>query len=214
MGADPPDLRSDVSDIEIWTARTTNGLRVSIILEELGMPYRAHAVDIDDPATKPAAMLAINPSGAIPVMLDHATGIGMSQSFAIQWHLCEKAGRFLGEGTAQRALVRQWMSYVMTDVISATHPIFVLTSELQGTPTGIIAHYEQRLLRFLGQADARLAEAPYLAGADVTVADFALYPTAAFRTKLLDRVGGLPHLRGWMTRMAARPGVAKGMQVP
>lgn len=203
-----------MSDIEIWTARTTNGLRVSIILEELGMPYRAHAVDIDDPATKPPAMLAINPSGAIPVMLDHATGIGMSQSFAIQLHLCEKAGRFLGEGAAQRALVLQWLSHVMTDVISATHPIFVLTSELQDTPAGIIAHYEQRLLRFLGQADARLAEAPYLAGADVTVADFALYPTAAFRTRLLDRVGGLPHLRGWMQRMAARPGVAKGMQVP
>jgi GSH-dependent disulfide-bond oxidoreductase len=200
--------------IEIWTARTTNGLRVSIMLEELGLPYTAHAVDIDDPATKPPAMLAINPSGAIPVMLDHETGIGLSQSFAIQHYLCGKAGRFLGETAAERAAILQWLSFVMTDVISATHPIFVLGSELRATPPAIIGHYEQRLLRFLGQADAQLAKAPHLAGEAISVADFALYPTAAFRTKLLDRAGGLPHLRGWMSRMAARPGVAKGMQIP
>jgi GSH-dependent disulfide-bond oxidoreductase len=200
--------------IEIWTARTTNGLRVSIMLEELGLPYTAHAVDIDDEATKPAAMRAINPSGAIPVLLDHATGIGMSQSFAIMLHLCEKAGRFLPTEPAARAATLQWLSYVMTDVISATHPIFVLTSELADTPAPIVAHYEARLLRFLAQADARLAASPWLAGEEITVADFALYPTAAFRTRLLDRVGGLPALRRWMATMAARPAVARGMAVP
>ncbi len=212
MGARAPDLRARM--IEIWTARTTNGLRVSIMLEELGLPYTAHAVDIDDEATKPAAMRAINPSGAIPVMLDHATGIGMSQSFAIMLHLCEKAGRFLPTEPAARAATLQWLSYVMTDVISATHPIFVLTSELSDTPTHIVQHYEGRLLRFLGQADARLAQSPWLAGEEITVADFALYPTAAFRTRLLDRVGGLPALRHWMAKMAARPAVARGMAVP
>jgi len=200
--------------IEIWTARTTNGLRVSIMLEELGLPYTAHAVDIDDEATKPAAMRAINPSGAIPVLLDHESGIGMSQSFAIMVHLCEKAGRFLPTEPVARARVLQWLSHTMTDVISATHPIFVLNSELKDTPPHIIAHYEGRLLRFLGQADAQLAASPWLAGDEITVADFALYPTAAFRTRLLDRVGGLPSLRRWMAAMAARPGVARGMQVP
>ncbi|MGX9963997.1 glutathione S-transferase family protein [Roseomonas sp. F4] len=200
--------------IEIWSARTTNGLRVSIMLEELGLPYRAHAVDIDDPATKPAEMMAIAPHGAIPVLKDDATGIAMTQSFAIMQHLCEQEGRFLPKEAAARALVLQWMSYVMTDVISATHPIFVLTSEFTDTPAPIIAHYEARLLRFLGQADAQLATTPYLCGEEVTVADFALYPTAAFRGRLLDRAGGLPHLRAWMRTMAARPGVARGMAVP
>jgi GST-like protein len=200
--------------IEIWTARTTNGLRVSIMLEELGLAYRAHAVDIDDPATKPAAMLAINPSGAIPVFRDDATGIALSQSFAIMQHLCEQEGRFLPREPVARARVLQWLAHTMTDVISATHPIFVLTSELSGTPAPIIAHYEARLLRFLGQVDAQLAATPWLAGEDVTLADFALYPTAAFRQKLMDRVGGLGHLRAWMRRMAARPGVARGMAVP
>ena len=200
--------------IEIWTARTTNGLRVSIMLEELGLPYRAHKVDIDDESTKPAAMLAINPSGAIPVFHDDATGIGMSQSFAIMQHLCEQEGRFLPRDPAARARVLQWLSHTMTDVISATHPIFVLTSELSDTPPAIIAHYEGRLLRFLGQVDAQLARTAWLAGEDITLADFALYPTAAFRQKLLDRAGGLVHLREWMRRMAARPGVARGMAVP
>ena len=200
--------------IEIWTARTTNGLRVSIMLEELGLPYRAHAVDIDDAATKSAAMLAINPSGAIPVFWDAATGVAMSQSFAIMQHLCEQEGRFLPKEPAARARVLQWLSHTMTDIISATHPIFVLTSELSDTPAPIIAHYEARLLRFLGQVDAQLAITPWLAGDEVTLADFALYPTAAFRQKLMDRAGGLGHLRAWMRRMAERPGVARGMAVP
>jgi glutathione S-transferase len=200
--------------IELWSARTTNGLRASIMLEELGLPYTAHRVDFDEKAALPPAMLAINPAGAIPVMRDHETGIGLSQSFAIMLYLCEKAGYFLSTAAGARAATLQWMSFVMTDVISATHPIFVLGSELQDTPPHIIAHYEARLMRFFGVADARLESSPYLAGNDVTVADFALYPTAAFRTKLLDRMGGVPHLRDWMARMAARPGVARGMLVP
>jgi GSH-dependent disulfide-bond oxidoreductase len=200
--------------IELWTARTTNGLRATIMLEELGLPYTAHAVDIDDDASKPAAMLAINPSGAIPVMKDHETGVAISQSFAIQAYCCEKAGKYLGDNLIERTSVRSWLSFVMTDVISATHPIFVLTSEVADTPPHIIAHYEQRLLRFLGHADAQLGRCGWLAGEKLTVADFALYPTAAFRTRLLDRAGGLPHLRKWMEAMAARPGVIRGMALP
>jgi glutathione S-transferase len=147
-------------------------------------------------------------------MKDHETGVAIAQSFAIQAYCCEKAGKYLGADLIERTSVRSWLSFVMTDVISATHPIFVLTSELQGTPPHIVAHYEQRLLRFLGQADARLGRFEWLAGGNLTVADFALYPTAAFRTKLLDRVGGLPNLRRWMAAMAARPGVSRGMALP
>lgn len=213
MEADPGGDRLRLV-IEIWSARTTNGLRVSIMLEELGLPYRAHLVDFDDKASLPPEMLAINPAGSVPVMRDHATGLGMSQSFAIMLHLCEQAGRFLPREPIARAAVLQWMSFVMTDVIAATHPIFVLGSEVKDTPPHIIRHYEGRLMRFFGVADAQLANSPYLAGEAISVADFALYPTAAFRGKLLDRLGGVPHLRGWMARMAERPGVARGMLVP
>ena len=200
--------------IEVWSARTTNGLRVSIMLEELKLDYRAHRVDFDHKASLPAEMLAINAGGAVPVMRDHETGIGMSQSFAIMLYLCEKAGRFLPTDPVGRAATLQWMSYVMTDVIAATHPIFVLTSEVQDTPPHIIHHYEGRLMRFFSVADKQLAISPYLAGVEITVADFALYPTAAFRGKLLDRLGGVPNLWAWMQRMAARPGVARGLLVP
>ncbi|WP_210489590.1 glutathione S-transferase family protein [Microvirga antarctica] len=201
--------------IDLYSARTTNGLRASIMLEELGLPYRVHAVDFDaDNATKPAEMMAVNPAGSIPVLIDHETGVSLSQSFAIMLYLCEKTGRFLPQEPVARAQVLQWMSFVMTDVISATHPIFVLTSELKDTPEPIIRHYEARLMRFLGQADAQLGRTPFLAGDEISVADFALYPTAAFRQKLLDRVGGVPNLRRWLTEVGARQGVARGMAVP
>ena len=201
--------------IELWTARTTNGLRATVMAEECGLPYRAHKVDFDAPlGTRPPEMLAINPTGAIPVMLDHETGVGMSQSFAIMQYMCETSGRFLPQSGAARAAALQWLSFVMTDVICATHPIFVLSAEITDTPPHIIKHYEGRLLRFLGVADARLSQSPWLAGDAPTIADFALYPTAAFRRGLLDRAGGLPALGRWMEVMAARPGVAAGMQVP
>nr|WP_281413573.1 glutathione binding-like protein [Microvirga antarctica] len=102
----------------------------------------------------------------------------------------------------------------MTDIISATHPIFVLGTHLKDTPAHILAHYEARLLRYFEMADARLARNRYLAGQEICVADFALYPTAHFRRPLIERSNSTPHLERWLAEVGDRPGVTRGMAVP
>jgi glutathione S-transferase len=199
---------------DLYTAATTNGQRASIMLEELGLPYRAVRVELGgDNAKKPEAMMRANPIGAIPVLIDHDRGISLSQSFAIMQYLCEREGRFLPPAGAARALVLQWMAFVMTDVISATHALYMLSGPMQA-PADIVAQYEARLMRHLGLLDARLAEARHLAGDEISMADLALYPTAQMRRPLLARNPRLPHLEAWLDATGARPAVARGMAVP
>lgn len=201
--------------LELYTAATTNGLRASIMLEELGLDYRAHKVEIGAASqSKPAALLEVNATGTIPTLIDGREGISISQSFAIMQYLCEREGRFLPADLRSKALVMQWMSFVMTDVISATHPIFVLGVQLKDTPAHIIKHYEERLMKYLNIADDQLSRHRYLTGDEISIVDFALYPTAHFRLPLIERSNGSWHLRRWLEDMGMRPGVRRGMAVP
>ena len=200
---------------DLYTASTTNGLRASIMLEELELTYRAHTVELSTAIdAKPAALLEVNAAGTIPTLIDHRDGVSISQSFAIMQYLCEREGRFLQQDRGSRAAMLQWMSFVMTDIISATHPIFVLSVQLKDTPPDIIAHYEARLMRYFEVADAQLARTPYLAGKEICVADFALFPTAHFRLPLIERSNGTPHLRRWLDDVYRRPSVQRGIAVP
>lgn len=201
--------------LELFTAPTTNGLRATIMLEELGLAYRVHAVELGgELASKPAALLAANAAGTVPTLIDHRENLSISQSFAIMQYLGEREGRFVGHDLRSRAAIAQWMSFVMTDVISATHPIFVLTVQVKHTPPDIVAHYENRLLHYFHRADEQLARSPFLAGDEITVADLALYPTAQFRRPLIRRSDRTGHLQRWLADVGARAGVQRGMSVP
>ena len=190
--------------LELFTAPTTNGLRATIMLEELGLPYRVHAVELGgELASKPAALLAANAAGTVPTLIDHRENLSISQSFAIMQYLGEREGRFVGHDLRSRAAIVQWMSFVMTDVISATHPIFVLTVQVKS-----------RLLHYFHRADEQLATSPFLAGDEISVADLALYPTAHFRLPLISRSERTGHLQRWLTEVGARAGVQRGMSVP
>lgn len=198
---------------DLYTAGTTNGLRASIMLEELGLPYRATVVDFNAAlSNRPKGLLDANPAGTIPVLVDHERQVSISQSFAIMLYLCERSSRFLPQSAAGRAQVHQWMSFVMTDVISATHGLFMLAGPLKA-PLPIVEQYEARLMRYLGVADHRLAQVQYLAGDEISVVDFALYPTVHFRRPLLDRNPRLTHLEGWLARVGSRAGTIRGMAV-
>jgi GST-like protein len=201
--------------LDLYTAATTNGLRASIMLEELGLSYRAHKVEIGATSQpKPAALLDVNAAGTIPTLIDGREGISISQSFAIMQYLCEREGRFLPSDRRSKALTMQWMSFVMTDIISATHPIYVLSVQLQDTPTHIIKHYEDRLMRYLNLVDDQLSQTKYITGDAISIVDFALYPTAQFRLPLIEKAGGATHLRRWLEAVGSRPGVTRGMAVP
>ncbi|MBM3539794.1 MAG: glutathione S-transferase [Alphaproteobacteria bacterium] len=202
--------------IDLYTAGTGNGRRASVMLEECGVPYTVHKLDLTKGEQKTPEYLKINPLGAIPAIVDHdgpgGQKITLSQSGAIALYLCEKTGKFLPKDMAKRAVAMQWLLHAMSDEAPTSGALFRLGS-LPEKPAAAIASFETRLIDMFRHVDKRLGEAEYLAG-ELSVADFALYPVVAGRMALLDNAGKLDNLKRWAGALAARPGVSKGMKVP
>ena len=202
--------------IDLYTAGTQNGHRAAVMLEESGLAYRAHRLNLAAGDQKKPEYLAINPAGLIPAILDHdgpgGKPLTLSQSGAIVLYLAEKTGKFIPNDAARRAIALQWFMQACTDCAAASGGIFLAGNAVPDKSRSNVEFFEQRLLRFLGVVDARLASNDYLAG-ELSVADFALYPLVATRMPLIEKAGGLTNLRRWASTMSARPGVAKGMTV-
>ena len=200
--------------IDLYTFNTSNGHRASIILEECGLPYRVHKVDLAKGEQRAPEFLNINPAGAIPAIVDHDVPGGplkLSQSGAIMLYAAEKTGRFLPTDPARRAQALQWLMLAVTDVARASTSIFLSSAVLPDKSPANVAYFEEQTLRYLRVAEARLAGRDFLAD-ELSVADFALYPLYAVRKALVDKAGDLPELTRWSAALAARPGVDKGMR--
>ena len=200
--------------IDLYTFNTSNGHRASITLEECGLPYRVHKVDLAKGEQKAPEFLNINPAGAIPAIVDHDVPGGplkLSQSGAIMLYAAEKTGRFLPTDPARRAQALQWLMLAVTDVARASTSIFLSSAVLPDKSPANVAYFEEQTLRYLRVAEARLAGRDFLAD-ELSVADFALYPLYAVRKALVDKAGDLPELARWSAALAARPGVDKGMR--
>ena len=199
--------------IDLYTFNTSNGHRASIILEECGLPYRVHKVDLAKGEQRAPDFLNINPAGAIPAIVDHDVPGGplkLSQSGAIVLYAAEKTGRFLPTDPARRAQALQWLLLAVTDVARPSTSIFLSSAALPDKSPANVAYFEEQTLRYLRVAEARLAGRNFLAD-ELSVADFALYPLYAVRKALVDKAGDLPELTRWGAVLAARPGVDKGM---
>jgi glutathione S-transferase len=202
--------------LEFYTANSSNGQRAAIMLEECGLPYRLHGIDLARGEQREPWFLAINPAGAIPALVDpgsdDATTVRIAQSGAILLYLAMKTGRFFPLPPAQRADAFHWLMLACTDTAAASMTMFLLANYAPERSLANEAFFGERVLSLLRVADARLADREYLAGDDVSIADFALYPLTAVRRALIDAAGGLPHLARWGAALAARPGVQRGMQ--
>jgi GSH-dependent disulfide-bond oxidoreductase len=201
--------------IDLYTAATGNGRRASVMLEECGVPYTVHKLDLTKGENKTAEYLAINPAGAIPAIVDRdgpgGQTVTLAQSAAIALYLCEKTGKFLSKDPVKRAVTMQWLMHAMSDQAPSSGALFRLGS-LPEKPAAAIASFETRLGDQFRYVNKRLGEVEYLAG-ELSVADFALYPVVASRKPIMESVGGLDNLKRWVASLAARPGVAKGMAV-
>jgi GST-like protein len=202
--------------IDLYTAATGNGRRASVMLEECGVSYTAHKLDLTKGEQKAPEYLKINPAGAIPAIVDNegpgGQKVTLAQSGAIALYLCDKTGKFLPKDAGKRAVAMQWFLHAMSDQAPSSGALFRLGS-LPEKPAGAITSFETRLGDMFRYVNTRLGESDYLAG-ELTVADFALYPVVASRMALVESTGGLDHLKRWAATLAARPGVAKGMKVP
>ncbi len=203
--------------IELYTATTGNGRRATLMLEECGLAYAPHKIELGPGANKPADFLKLNPQGTIPVIVDPEGPGGkpfvLKQSAAILLYLAEKTGKLLPKDAAARALAHQWLMFAVTDIGPASGAIFLSTAVFPEKVASVTSFFETRFMDFCRVVERRLGEAPYLAGGELSVADVALYPIIAGRQAMVDKAEGLANVKRWAASLAARPTVVRAFKV-
>jgi GST-like protein len=199
-------------DLHTWT--TPNGRKISIMLEEVGLPYKAIAVDIGKREQFMPEFTRISPNNKIPAIVDHDTGIALMESGAILLYLAEKSGRLMPVTSPAKWVVLQWLMLQMGSV----GPMLGQTHHFHHFNKGKSDYAEQRYLaeaaRIYGVLDRRLGEASYLGGDDYTIADIATWPwIARYEWQGIDWQR-FPQLLRWYRAIAARPAVRRGFDVP
>jgi len=198
--------------IDLYTASTGNGRRATVALEECGLPYTVHKLDLSKGESKTPEFLKINPAGAIPAIVDPdgpgGRKVALAQSGAIVLYCAEKSGKLLPKDPAKRAEAYQWFMQATTDIAPTSSSIFYVSTHVPVKDAGNTAYFEQRLLTQLGVVDKQLAGKDYIVG-ECSIADIALYPVVAARKAMIDAAPGLANVKAWAARMAARPAIAK-----
>jgi GST-like protein len=203
--------------IDFYTWTTPNGRKVSIMLEETGLPYTAHAVNIGKDEQFAPQFIAISPNGKIPAIVDQAGPAGrplaLFESGAILFYLAEKTGRFLSTEPVARYRTMQWLMFQMGGfgpMLGQTHHF--LRAAKEQVPYAI-ERYTKETRRLYGVLDAQLAKSAYLAG-DYSIADMASFPWAARHEWHKVDLAEFPNVKRWYDAIAARPAVDRGMKVP
>jgi GST-like protein len=200
--------------IDAYIAPTANGYRATVALEECGLPYRLHKLDIGKGETRAPEYLRINPAGMIPAIVDSDGPDGkpltVTQSAAIILYAAEKSGRFLPKSGAARYVALQWLMQAASDVAGTSGNLFRVENSMPDKTPGNSDYFKNRLVTFFRDCDRQLEGRDFLAG-EISVADLMLYPGFVARKALLDAAGGLPNLQRWGTTMASRSGVQRGM---
>ena len=200
--------------IDLYTWSTPNGRKVSIMLEECGLPYAVHPIDIGKDHQFAPEFLKISPNNKIPAIVDRDDGQSVFESGAILIYLAEKSGRFLPTAKAPRIATLEWLMFQMGGV----GPMLGQAHHFLHFNPGKAAYAEERYAgearRLYGVMDRRLGEAPYLAGAEVTIADFATWPWLSRWQWQGVELAAFPNVRRWYLELAARPGVQRGYDVP
>ena len=200
--------------IDLYTASTPNGHKASVTLEELGLPYEVHAVDLAKNQQKEPWFLAINPNGRIPAIVDRDLGgLAVFESGAIMIHCAEKAGRLLPTDAAGRARVLSWLMFQMGGVGPMMGQANVFFRYAPEKIPFAIARYQNETRRLYEVLDRRLGEVEYLAG-DYGIADMATWPWVSIHEWAGVSVEGLAHLQRWIEKVGARPAVQRGRAVP
>ena len=200
--------------IDLYTAATPNGHKVSITLEELGLPYSVHVLDLSAGEQKEPAFLKINPNGRIPAIVDRSNGdFPIFESGAIMLYLAERAGRLIPADEKGRSRVVQWLMFQMGGLGPMMGQANVFAKYFPERIQPAIDRYLRESRRLLEVLDGHLADNEYLAG-DYSIADIANFAWArVYHWPGVD-IEGLDHLQRWMAAIDARPEVQRGLAVP
>ncbi len=200
--------------IDLYTAATPNGHKASVALEELGLPYTVHPINLASNEQKQPWFLAINPNGRIPAIIDReADDFAVFESGAILIYLAEKTGRLMPSDAKGRSRVIQWLMFQMGGVGPMMGQANVFFRYFPEKIQPAIDRYQNESRRLFEVLDGQLAREEWLAG-DYSIADIANWCWVRTHKWSGVSVEGLPHLQRWLDAMKARPACQRGIEVP
>lgn len=200
--------------ITLYTAATPNGHKVSIALEELGLPYELRVLDLSKGEQKTPDFLAINPNGRIPAIVDHdEADFAVFESGACLVYLAEKTGRLMPADAKGRSLVMQWLMFQMGGIGPMMGQANVFFRYFPEKIPSVIDRYQGESRRLFRVLDERLRDHEFLAG-DYSIADIANWAwVRTHRWSGVD-IDDLPHLKRWRDAIRARPAAQRGIERP
>lgn len=199
--------------IDLYTWTTPNGRKVSILLEELGLPYEVHAIDITKDEQMTPEFLAVSPNNKIPAITDRDTGLHLMESGAIMIYLAEKAGKFLPTDPEGRAKVMEWLMWQMGGfgpMLGQAHHFLQFNP---GTSDYAEARFGGEAKRLYKVLDTQLGKHDYVAG-DYSIADMAIWPWASRYQWQKVTMTDYPNVFAWYQKLLDRPAVQRGYQIP
>jgi len=200
--------------IDLYTAATPNGRKVSIALEELALDYKVIAFNLAEKKQHEKEFLAINPNGRIPAIVDHSNdGFAVFESGAILIYLAEQSGKLMPRDVKGRSLVMQWLMFQMGGLGPMMGQANVFFRYFPEKIPSAIERYHREVKRLLTVLDKHLKNHEFLAG-DYSIADIANWPWAKIHNWSGVAIDDLPHLQRWLDQIGERPGVIKGKEVP
>jgi GST-like protein len=202
--------------IQLYSWKTPNGRKVSVMLEEIGLPYEVHAVDLGKRQQFTPEYLAINPNNKIPSIID-TDGPGgkpltLFESGAILMYLAEKTGRLWPQDMRKRYEVIQWLMFQMGGV----GPMFGQANyffRLEEKVPYAIDRFHKEALRLYRVLEQELSKKEFLAG-EYSIADIATYPWVGRHDIHQVKLEDFPSVKRWFDQISARPAVQKGMEIP
>lgn len=199
--------------IDLYTWSTPNGRKVSIMLEEIGLPYEVHAVDITKNEQFDPAFLAISPNNRIPAIVDRDNGLKLFESGAILQYLAQKTGKFWPADGEAHWRTTEWLMWQMGGLGPMLGQVHHFVKYNKGKAPYAEERYAKEGRRLYGVLDKRLGEAEYVAG-EYSIADMAIWPwISRFEWQEID-LNQFPNVARWYTAVAARPAVQKGYHIP
>ena len=200
--------------IDFYTWTTPNGRKVSIMLEECGLEYTTHSINITEGDQRGEAFTAVSPNQKIPAIHDHETGISLMESGAILMYLAEKTGKFMPTDPKARWACIEWLMWQMGGagpMLGQVHHFVKFNPDKSDYAS---ERYLNEGRRLYGVLDKRLADNAYMAGEEYSIADMATWPwISRFEWQTID-MAEFPNVMRWYKDIAARPAVQRGYDSP
>ena len=201
--------------IDLYTAATPNGWKISIALEEMGLPYTVHPLSFSKQEQKAEWYLQINPNGRIPTIVDRANGgFAVFESGAILIYLAEKTGQLMPGDAKARSQVIQWLMFQMAGIGPMMGQANVFLRYAPEQIPYAIDRYQREVRRLFEVLERQLSSHEFVAGKEYSIADIAHWSWIHGHEWSGVNLDGLPHLMRWATSVGERPAVQRGRAVP